>query len=163
MNKKRGLIVLVVLVSLMTFVNAAWIIFYEGEIITNIIGEGAPYIITQEFSNSLSLNTSSGNGTVTTSMKIEGLSENINMSFDIDTRRTNLNSSCPNYDDDCVVRLTHIYGGVRNILSNTTNVNDDGNVLLLAPNENFIEYMIYCVEDSCPQRINSNVTLEEIK
>ena len=156
---------LVFLVLLLSVVNAAWIIYYKKTITTNVIGEETVYTISQEFANTLSLNTTSGPANITTLMEIKNLNENIKMSFEIETRKTNLtNASCPNYRDDCGVIVTHIYDSIRRILSNrSTTITDKENFTLFTPLTNFIEYRIECVEDSCSQRINSNITLEEIK
>ncbi|MDO8528705.1 MAG: hypothetical protein Q7S06_02335 [Nanoarchaeota archaeon] len=162
-KKLKGIIVIGLLIALLGFMDAAWIIYHRSTITTNIIGEKSMYNISQEFANTLSLNTSSGITNVTSLMEIEGITGNINMSFDIQTRKTDLtNASCPNYDDDCCVIVTHIHNTNRNILSNCpSNIGDKENFTFLTPGTNYLEYMIECVEDSCSQRINSNITLEE--
>ena len=80
------------------------------------------------------------------------------------TQKTNLTSEevCLDYKDDCEVIISHIYDG-NIILSNVTDSSFKGNFTLFIPLTNYIEYMIECVEDSCSQRINSNITLEELK
>jgi hypothetical protein len=169
MDKRRGLFIIIVLVLILGVVDAAWIISYRKTITANIIGEQKIYTISQEFSNNISLNTSTGPAEIITLMKIDGLIEDANMSFEIDTRRTNLTSKteCPNPDEDCGIIVTYIYnngtGNVTNILSyKPANLGDDKNFTMYKEVENFLEYKIQCVEDSCPQRIRSNITLEQI-
>jgi len=169
MDKKGGMLLLIFLVLLLGTVNAAWIISYKKTITTNVIGEKSVYNISWEFDNTLSLNTNNGPASTDTSMKIDGLTEDMNMTFEIETRRTNLSSEeeCPNYEKDCDVIVTHIYDDgiieIKTILSDSpTTIGDEANFTLFAGFDNFIEYKIECVEDSCPQRINSNVTLKQI-
>ncbi|VVB82641.1 Uncharacterised protein [uncultured archaeon] len=166
MDKRKGIFLIIFLVLLLSVVNAAWIIYSKQTITSNVVGGKNDYNISWSFDNSLSLNTSNGPDETSTSMKIEGLSKDANMSFEIETRRTNLNSSCPNYDDDCKVILTQIYnngGEIRKILSDKQTITSTGNFTLFHGTDNFIEYRIQCVENSCSQRIVSNVTLEQIQ
>jgi hypothetical protein len=162
-GKLKGFVVLVFLILVLGTVDSAWIFYHEKTITTNVIGVGGTYTISQEFANSLSLNTSSGNANVTTLMKIDSLPQDMNTTFEIETRKTNLDSGCPNYDDDCKVVVTSIYNGNRKLISNTTNINDKKNLTLFTPLMNSIEYRIECIKNSCSQRINSNITLTEVK
>ncbi len=166
MNKKKSIILLVCLVVLLGAVNAAWMITYNKTITTNVIGEEESYSFTYEFSNLLSLDTSNKRNSTITNLTIAGLDEDINMSFDVETRRYNATETCLDYEDDCLVTITHIYDGgpgeVRNVLSNTTNIGSDGNFILIGNTDNIIEYKIECVKKSCPQEINSTIELEEI-
>ena len=159
---KRGVIVIIFLVLLLAVIDSAWIFSYKKTITTEIIGQNKGYTISHEFDNALSMNTSNGPGQINSSLKIMGLDKDVNMSLEISTRRTSINSSCSDYDKDCKVIITQIYNNIRKILSNTTNINDDENFVLFKNTENIIEYQIVCVENSCSQRIISNVTLEQI-
>jgi hypothetical protein len=165
MNKKRGILIIVFLVLILGVVNAAWAIYYKKTITTNVIGDKKIYDISQEF-NSLSLNTSGGPDSDVTLMKIGGLSEDENMNYAIETRKTYLDASCPNPDKDCLVTVTQIYAGgsgeIRNILSSTQNINSEKNFTLVKNTDNLIEYKVECIKNSCPQRISSNVTIQQV-
>jgi len=169
MNKRKYLFILIVLILVLGVVDAAWIVFYKKTITTNVIGEEKTFTIFQEFNSILSLNTSNGPAETKTLMEIKDLTEDANMTFEIETRRTNLTSEteCPNFEDDCGVIITHIYPNgmvnITNILSNKpTTIGDEANFILLKNINHFIEYKIQCVEDSCPQRVSSNITLEQV-
>ena len=161
---KRGAIIIILLVLLLVLVDSAWIFSYKRTITSNVIGRGQEaYTITQEF-NDLSLDTSTGASSQISLMKVQGLGKDITVNLAIETRRTNLDSTCVNYDDDCNVTVTQIYSnGTRKILSNKQNINEQANFTLFKDTENVLEYKIFCIENSCPQKVNSTVTLTEIK
>jgi hypothetical protein len=161
---KRGVIVIILLIFLLVLIDSAWIFSYKKTITTEITGQSTIYTISHEFDNALELDTSDGPSQINTSIKIKGLGKDVNMSFDISTRRTNV-TVCPNYDDDCDVIVTQIYNNdIRKILSDKpTTIGDKENFTLFKNVDNMIEYQIVCVQNSCPQRIISNVTLTEIR
>jgi hypothetical protein len=165
-GKLKGFVVLVFLILILGTVDSAWIFYHERTITTNVIGGEGTYTISQEFDNSISLDTSNGNANVTTLMTIDDLNHDMNMSFEIETRKTNLNSNCSRYDKDCRIIVTHKYNLTNNILSDKTEnitTSDKKNLILHSPLTNYIEYRIECVKNSCNQRINSNITLNETR
>jgi len=166
MDRKKGLSIIVFLVLLLGVVDAAWVLYYKGTITTNVIGEQSAYSISWEFNDTLSLDTTNGPDSTSTLMKIDSLDKDLDMGFEIETRRTNLDSNCPNYEDDCTVTLAHIYNNgteIKTILSNKQTITNDGNFTLFKDVDNYVEYKVECVENSCSQRISSNVTLEQIQ
>lgn len=166
MDRKKGLSIIILLVLVLGVVDAAWILYYKKTITTNVIGGESVYSISLEFNDTLSLDTSNGPDSTKTLMKIDNLDKNLNMSFEIETRRTNLDSDCPNYENDCIVTLAHIYNNgteIKTILSSKQTITNDGNFTLFKDVDNYIEYKVECVENSCAQRISSNVTLEQIQ
>lgn len=164
MDKKRGILIIILLVLFLGVIDAAWIIYYKDSITTNVIGEKI-YTISEEFDNSLSLDTLDGPDEKSTLMKIQDVDKDRLMEIEVSTRRTNLTSEveCPDYEDDCRVTWTYIYGdGTREVLIDKQTITNKKNFTLFTGQDNFIEYKIECVEDSCPQRIVSNVTIEGI-
>ncbi len=166
-GKLKGFVVLVFLILILGIIDAAWIIYHKSTITTNIIGEKKVYFISQQFSDTLSLNTSTGPANVTTLMKIDDLTEDINISFRSETDRTVLDSDCPNYKDneDCNVTVAYLYSnGTRKLLIYKNKGDETANFTLLAlPIINIFEYRIDCIKDSCSQIINSTIILEEVR
>jgi hypothetical protein len=170
MDKKRGIFIIVFLVLFLGVVNAVWIISYSSTITTNVIGQEKEYSFSHEFNESLSLDTSDGPANTTTTWIIEDLEEDINMEFDVETRKNSSDTECTNGDDDykkdCKITITHIYddgsGEIRSILSNTTNIQSSGEVTLMEDIDNIIEYKVECVPNSCTQEIVSTIEFEEI-
>ena len=164
---KRGVIVIILLVLLLVVIDSSWIFSYKRTITSNVIGDGEKvYTIFQEFDNSILLDTSNGADNESTFMKINNLQKDINMSFAIETRVTNLSSSCLNYDSDCRVVVTqNLVNGTKKILSDTDHyyINEKTNLTLYKNIDNVLEHKIFCIENSCPQRINSTIVLTEIK
>ena len=118
-------------------------------------------MISQEFDDGLSLNTTNNGGAVITSMKIENLKKDMKVTFEISTSKKSLDSNCSSiytYTNDCDIIATY-----NNTLTKTEEILSDGEniTLMKSPVINFINYRIECVENSCPQRINSTITLTE--
>jgi hypothetical protein len=170
MEKKKGIIIIVSLIFLMGIVNAAWIIYYHQDIVTEIIGQPEHYSMSEQFEDSLNLNTTESLASISTNLTIEELGENINVTLDMSTHKINLTSEteCHDYEKDCKVIIDYIYNNgtedIRQslIITEGSRVSGDANFTLLEDYENILEYRIECVEDSCPQRIISNITLEQI-
>jgi hypothetical protein len=160
-DKKRGVVIIISLVLLLGVIDAAWILSYKQTITAKVIGEKF-YSISEEFDSTISLNTSDGPDTEINLMKIESNKDRL-VDLDATTRRTNLTSEeeC-DYEDDCIVTWTYIHDGIKEILINKQTITNNKNFTLLEGEENYIEYKIECVEDSCAQRIASNVTIEGI-
>jgi len=161
MDKKKGLVIIISLVLLLGAVDAAWIFYYKNTITANVIGEKF-YSISEEFDSTISVDTTEGPDSESTLMKIQSLDRDRLMEISTTTRRTNLTSEkdC-DYEDDCIVTWTYIYdSGIKEVLINKQTITNEKNFTLYAGGNNYIEYKIECVEDSCPQRIVSNVTVE---
>lgn len=170
MNKKRGWIAIVLLIVILGAVNAAWILNYSATITTNVISEERTFAFSHTFKDDLNVDTTNEANSTTTYWEIEDLEEDLNVTFDVNTERTNLTSEgiCSiekNYEDDCRVIITHIYnnetGEVRDILVEKQNKNSKGNFILFEDISNIIEYRIECVHNSCPQEIVSEIEIEE--
>lgn len=162
MDKKRGLVILIFLILLLGVVNAAWILSYKKTITGNVFG-GKFFTISKEFSNEISIDTSEGADSDTTEMKIN-VKKDSNVSLDVDIERINMDSSdCP-YLEDCRVIVIHNYQDSSDVLMNTTAKSSPSSerFILFKDTENIIRYMISCKENSCLQRIVSNVTIEGI-
>lgn len=89
MNKKKGVMLLIVLVSLLSVVNAAWIISLQKVTINSqIIGEKENYVISREFDTLLMLNTSDGSASNSTNMTLEDLHRSLFMELESITKET---------------------------------------------------------------------------
>lgn len=169
MNRKRGLILLISLVVLLSVVNAAWILNYTKTITTNVVSEERTFSFSHEFEDTLNLDTTNGPNSTTTYWEIEDLDEDLNVTFEISTHKENLTSEkiCADYEKDCRVITAHIYNNgtddVREILTITegSSVNGDANLILFEEISNIIEYRIECAENSCPQEIESEIEIVE--
>lgn len=169
MDRKKGVILLVLLISILGIVNAAWILSYSGTIITNVISDEKSYTFTHEFAENLEINTTDSANNITTFWEIDSLVEDLNVTLEMDTHKTNLTSEeCSDYKEDCRVILTHIYNNgtedIRDLLSITdgSGVTGDADFILFAGITNTIEYRVECIRNSCPQEIVSDVDIEEI-
>jgi len=169
MNKKKGVILLVGLVALLSIVNAAWILNYTAEITTNVISDERTFSFSHEFDDILNLDTTNGPNSTTTYWEIEDLEEDLNVTFEVSTHKYNLTSEeiCADYKEDCRIIATHIYNNgtddIRDILTITegSSVNEDANLILFEDISNIIEYRIECAENSCPQEIESEIEIIE--
>jgi hypothetical protein len=165
MDKRRGIVILIFLVLLLGVIDAAWIFSYKKIITASVVGgEKKVYTISQDFGDSLLLNTSNGPDIKSTLMKISDLEEDTNMLFKIETRVTYLEPDCLN-GEDCKVTVTQdLINGTEKILSDTDhyNINEEANLTLFKIIENILEYKIECVKNSCPQKINSTIILSQI-
>jgi len=170
MNKKKGVIILIILVSLLSVVNAAWILNYSAEITTKVIGKEKTYSFSHKFKDIPSLDTTQGPNSTVTNWEIEDLDTDLNVTFKISTHKTNLTSEkeCPEYKTDCRVIVTHIYEDdskeVKDILSYTegSSVTGEANFILLKDISNIIEYRVECARNSCSQEITSEINIEEM-
>lgn len=163
MNKKRGIFIIGILVLLLGVVNAAWVFYYGRNITAEIVGEPEHYVRSEQFDNDISMNTTDGPASISTNLTIKDLERDLYLNLESATRRYNLTSEdeC-DLDDDCNVTISFIYeNGTKDVLINKQLVSLKANVTLFENYENVLEYKIECVEDSCPQRIVSNVTLEQ--
>jgi len=169
MNKKKSIILLVCLVVLLGAVNAAWILNYTATITTNVVSNERTFSFSHEFEDVLNLDTTNIENSTTTYWEIEDLDEDLNVTFDISTHKMNLTSDeeCFKYKDDCRVIVTHIYNNgadeVRDQLTITdgAGVSGDANFILFEEITNTIEYKVECIKNSCPQEIESEITIEE--
>jgi len=165
MDKKRGIAILIFLVLLLGMIDAAWIFSYKKIITANVVGgEKKVYTISQNFGDSLLLNTSNGPDSKSTLMKISDLEEDTNMLFKIETRVIYLEPGCLNGEDCRAIVTQNFINGTKKILSDTDHysVNEQANLTLLKTIENILEYKIECVKNSCAQKINSTITLSQI-
>lgn len=161
---------MVCLVLVLGIVNAAWILNYSTTITTNVISNERTFSFSHEFDDVLELDTTNEPNSTITNWEIEDLDEDLNVTFKISTHKTNLTSGemCNNYKKDCRVVVTHIYNNgtddVRNILTITesSSVTGDANFILFEDISNIIEYKIECIQNSCPQEIESEIDIEEV-
>jgi ribosomal protein L7Ae-like RNA K-turn-binding protein len=164
LDKKRGIVIIICLILLVGIVNAAWIFFYYNQTITgNVIGGEKLSYTLLEFGSTLSVNTSEGASSNSTIMKINSLSENQNVKISIKVNKTNLNSSCSNYENDCEVFLSQVLlNGTRDTLVHVlTSTNTQSKSFTLLEGNNQIEYNLSCDAHSCPQTIVANITIEQ--
>jgi hypothetical protein len=152
------------LVLLLGVVNAAWMFYYQRTITGEVAGEPEHYVRSEQFDNNLSINTTDGPASISTNLTIEDLERDLYLNLESRTERYNLTSEdeC-DLDDDCNVTISFIYeNGTKQVLiDRQVSSALKANVTLFEDYENVLEYKIECVEDSCPQRIVSNVTLKQ--
>lgn len=170
MNKKKGVILLICLTVLLGIVNAAWILHYSAEITTNVISNERTFSFSHEFNDVLELDTTKESNSTITNWEIEDLDEDLNVTFDISTHKTNLTSDeeCIKYKNDCRVIVTHIYNNgtddVRDQLTYTdgAGVTGKANFILFEDISNVLEYKVECIKNSCLQEISSEIEIEEV-
>jgi hypothetical protein len=163
MKFKREKTLLFILIILLGVVDSAWIFFYYNRTITsNVIGgEKATYSISQQFNENLVLDSSSNSASNSTIMKISNLSKDLSAHLSVKVNKTNLDSECSDYKEDCTVIITQILpNGTKNSLVSSTSENPNGKYFTLFEGDNYIEYNLSCVKNSCPQKIISNITIE---
>jgi hypothetical protein len=149
MNKKRFLAVIVIGVFMLAFVNAAWIFYFETNVIADIVGGGNPLIASVGMSNFL-LNTSEdGVGSVRAfSLDVR---EDVNVLVGINEVVTDLTNGQCDYSNDCDTYLYYL-----------ANRYDDGDSLLLYEGSNNVGFIMDCVKNSCETSRDITITFEEI-
>jgi len=164
LDKKKGIMIVICLILFIGIVDAAWIFFYFNQTITgNVIGGEKPNYEILKFNGALSIDTSKGAASNSTIMRINNLDEKQEVDVKVNVNRTNLDSDCSGYDKDCDVTLTHILpnGTRNNLISHSISSNPNKESFTLLKGNNQIEYNLSCKQNSCPQTILFNITIEQ--
>ena len=149
MNKKRFLAVIVIGIFMLAFVNAAWVFYFETNVIADIVGGGDPLIASVGMSNFL-LNTSADSVGSVRAFSLD-VRKDVNVLVGIDEVITDLTNGQCDYSNDCEIYL--YYSDSRY---------DSGDSLLLYEGLNNIGFIMNCVKDSCETSRDITITFEEI-